>query len=782
MFGSLPKLNRIHASALLKASLTVSIASSLAGLRRRISDFCRERVSTALPPLEAERFKIYALNLIERRERPPRRGQGLDWARIASSAELDPIALQEVRDVLRPAFDAIDRTLSKLPAPTRVSPVRLRQAAPKRSTRAMRRSIEIDEAKLLGDVQGGPRNAPRPSMRTRLPPSGGVGEAPTTFSEALDCHMNSRGDTAPKLLEAILGPGETFDRRTINSWRQGRCSPRSVEALRLLPRIERRYGLPDGYLERLLPDPSRSCSGHRAVGIRAAERRRLAWHLPEDFNYRSRAEQEEILEWVRTKVIAGTTSFRRYMATASKTPFGLRFPGLWSPDQFHSASPHSGRNLELVAPATLQEELAGLLAFKTATLTRLGYRRSGVWGSATAHQKVEHLSLFFGALSACQVGPTRGAGVPVEALTLGLFVLPRIWDWYLHWRSERRGFFTHWEVDMLSVAVALTHKNTGWISQSPWLAERLQPIPGLVDQEDVDRIKADWPAACEHLHTFALARAKEVQRVCKVHRDPFEPIMPILEAESPLGEYRKIAHEVLRLAPDERRFPQAAAESARSYLLIRLGLHLGLRQKNLRQLLLCPRDRRPRSERELEDLKRGEIRWSERDGCWEVFIPAVAFKNAHSSFFGQKPFRLLLPNLEHLNERIDAWVDRHRARLIGGAQDPQTFFVKTAKRTSTDASYDQNSFYEAWRLTIQRYGIYNPYTQRGAIVGLLPHGPHNVRDVLATHILKRTGSYEQASYAIQDTPATVAAHYGRFLPQDKAALAAQILNQVWSAA
>ena len=85
-------------------------------------------------------------------------------------------------------------------------------------------------------------------------------------------------------------------------------------------------------------------------------------------------------------------------------------------------------------------------------------------------------------------------------------------------------------------------------------------------------------------------------------------------------------------------------------------------------------------------------------------------------------------------------------------------------------------------VTIQRYGVYNPYTGRGAIKGLLPHGPHNVRDVLATHILKQTGSYEQASYAIQDTPEMVSKHYGRFLPQDKAALAAQILNRVWEEA
>jgi hypothetical protein len=51
--------------------------------------------------------------------------------------------------------------------------------------------------------------------------------------------------------------------------------------------------------------------------------------------------------------------------------------------------------------------------------------------------------------------------------------------------------------------------------------------------------------------------------------------------------------------------------------------------------------------------------------------------------------------------------------------------------------------------------------------------------VLATHVLKRTGSYEQASYAIQDTPEMVAQHYGRFLPQHKAALAASVLNRAW---
>lgn len=165
-----------------------------------------------------------------------------------------------------------------------------------------------------------------------------------------------------------------------------------------------------------------------------------------------------------------------------------------------------------------------------------------------------------------------------------------------------------------------------------------------------------------------------------------------------------------------------------------------------------------------------------------MFIPAAAFKNAKSSFFAKRPYRLLLPDVGDLYHFIDRYIRIQRPVLLGEAPDPGTFFVKTVKSTSHGAAYSQSAFYEAWRLTIQRYGIFNPYTKRGAIPGLLPHGPHNVRDVLATHILKETGSYEQAGYAIQDTAEVVAQHYGRFLPENKIALAAKVINRVWEAA
>lgn len=332
---------------------------------------------------------------------------------------------------------------------------------------------------------------------------------------------------------------------------------------------------------------------------------------------------------------------------------------------------------------------------------------------------------------------------------------------------------------MLDFALSLSRDKTGWMRQNPGLAGALQPVDGLISPSEIDEARQDWDALCDRFTIYALNRKKDVQRVAKVHRDPFEPILPILEAASPVGEYRKITEEILDRMPNARRHPKSAAEAVRAFLMLRFGLHLGLRQKNLRQLRFCVRGGRHSTEKQLEMLKCGELRWNDLLGGWEVFIPAVAFKNASSSFFSRKPYRLLLPDLGRLYEFIDLYLRRDRQILLGGADDPKTFFVKSAKLTTKDAAYSQVGFYDAWRLAIQRYGIYNPYTGQGAIKGLLPHGPHNVRDVLATHVLKKTGSYEQAGYAIQDSPEIVAKHYGRFFPHDKSALAAVVLNEAW---
>ena len=315
------------------------------------------------------------------------------------------------------------------------------------------------------------------------------------------------------------------------------------------------------------------------------------------------------------------------------------------------------------------------------------------------------------------------------------------------------------------------------------MSKHLRPIPGILTEEEICRAQCDWQAACDHGYTYASAWCKDIKRIARVHRDTFEAIMPVLEAESPVGVYSLIADEIDRRTPDAQHYPLAAAEAVRSLLMLRIGLHTGLRQRNLRELGVRGRKEAPTPLRQLEALGRGELHWEESRRGWMITIPAAAFKNATSSYFSNRPYRLLLPDVRELYGRIDAYLAVHRAVLLFNAHDPGTFFVKTARYPHLRrADYCQTSFYEAWRHTIERYGVFNPYTGRGAVRGLLPHGPHNVRDVIATHILKRTGSYEQAGYAIQDTAETVARYYARFLPNDKAAIAARILDEVWTSA
>ncbi|ACG78836.1 conserved hypothetical protein [Phenylobacterium zucineum HLK1] len=597
-------------------------------------------------------------------------------------------------------------------------------------------------------------------------------DEPETLGEALDLHTRRHGETVWHLARALLAQGLPVDYYTLKVWRLGRKEPATARSFEILAAIERRYRLPSGYFREKLLHRTRAVRGLHHVTPSDAERRRLAWHLPDDFDQRPPAEREEILAWVREVVVSGATEYRRYQREKLQHRFAFSFA---------ASDRLSSRPAELQPPPALAEEMAAYVSFKTSTMTPRGYRRRTSWGAVSADQKSAHLGLLFGALAAAPDGPVRGAGVPRDALCFSLLVFPAVWDWYLRWREERRGFFTSWEVDMLvSGALALTSPETGWLTQTPALAGRLVAIPGLITEAEIEQVRRDWPAACASLTTHARARAREIKAARRVHHDPFEPILPVLEAASPVGEYRKIADEILRRMPCRRRYARPAAEAVRAFLMIRLGLHLGFRQRNLRELLFCPRGSRPTSERQLADLRRGELRWNDQHGGWEVFAPAAAFKNAKSSFFAGRPFSMVLPDLGGLYAHIELWRECDRALLIGPATDPGTFFVKSAKRSSSTAAYNQNTFYEAWRLAIQRYGVRNPWTGRGAITGLLPHGPHSVRDVLATHVLKQTGSYEQASYAIQDTPEMVASHYGRFLPQDKAAIAAEVLNRVWA--
>lgn len=151
---------------------------------------------------------------------------------------------------------------------------------------------------------------------------------PGTFHESLALHMRRHGDTCWGLWRALIRPGETFERTTLRSWTAGRRTPRSAKSYEMLARIEEHYRLPAGHFRALLPHPARAVTGHKLVGIAPAEQRRLAWHLPDDFNSRPPKERREIVEWVRAHIITGSTEYRRFQAEAMKHRYAIRFPSI----------------------------------------------------------------------------------------------------------------------------------------------------------------------------------------------------------------------------------------------------------------------------------------------------------------------------------------------------------------------------------------------------------------------------------------------------------------------
>src|SRR3546814_15752939 len=82
----------------------------------------------------------------------------------------------------------------------------------------------------------------------------------------------------------------------------------------------------------------------------------------------------------------------------------------------------------------------------------------------------------------------------------------------------------------------------------------------MISEEEIAQVQADWDAACDLLHEHTKMRNREIERVARVHRDPFEPILVVLEAEKPVAEYRKITDEIIRLMPDERAYPMRSEE------------------------------------------------------------------------------------------------------------------------------------------------------------------------------------------------------------------------------
>lgn len=465
--------------------------------QKKIADFCQTRIRPIAEPDELETIQCYMLSLIAFRRAAPSRAGKWDWQAIASGAGLTPSRMGKLRRALEPGFDAIGRWLNAagdVSTSTRASRNKQDVTAKDRKTKKTKASSTAGTAnQTRSEGTAGKKRFvdeyPAPLFEDSSEIVG--------FQEALRFQMRRHSETYWHVHEALGAANVKIESTTLLDWTTGKRVPRSVNSFAALAFIERRYRLSEGYFKSRLPNQTQATYGHEVEGMSASERRRIAWHLPDDFNTLPFEKREEIIEWVRRVIITGSTDYRRYHAASVRQRYAIRFPGISYGGRLaaNAVLPTAGGAHEdessdlddpdllsgvVDAPPQLSMEMADLLRFKTSTLSALGFQRNGVWGSETAAQKIEHLGLMFGALAASPNGEVRGFGVPLRQLTFGIFIFPGVWDWYIQWRERRRGFYTAWEVDMLSIALALTRQETGWLRQHPELLKRVRPIQGLV--------------------------------------------------------------------------------------------------------------------------------------------------------------------------------------------------------------------------------------------------------------------------------------------------------------
>jgi len=574
-----------------------------------------------------------------------------------------------------------------------------------------------------------------------------------TFGERLNRLRLRAGLSIHALSKEITLAGKSSNSKLIRNWVFEKVIP-TYNSYNKIKKIAKLLGVEPSYLIDLIPQNRRSTSV-KETRFPPSIQRRLSQHLPDDFVSRSDDEKEEILNWVSENIL---TTPKEILDNGDVKD------GIVGTDVSYYVLSRDPNSRSPLMSSQFISELDDVNHFKTAKLIPRGMKRNTMWGAVSAERSDYYLRSIPGALHAM--------GMPLKDISLNFALFPEIIDRYIEWKVSRRGGYTRNISDPLTILESLMHPETGFITQSPHLQENLKLVPGFISKQEIARIMSStdrsWAEACAFARSHLTARIKEIGAIAEKGRDPFEGILAVLDTDNPVKNYSMIIEEIRRRIPGHN-YAKSRAEAIRSLMMIRIGLGSGLRSKNLRQLLFTTNN--PKTWKELKRLERGEL-FFDGNTC-VIRIPQEAFKNKTSRAVDPEN-TIIIPDHDGLYFEIDNYL-KERHALLSGHKDLGNFFVKTATKRSQTVEYSLVGYYEAFRATITTYGIFNPYTGKGAIEGLRPHGPHSIRHILATTMVKLTGGFSEAAALLMDTEEMVRDNYARFLPGERHARAQGIL-------
>lgn len=576
---------------------------------------------------------------------------------------------------------------------------------------------------------------------------------PADFSGALKFLIESSG-ISYNTLDRLGYTRKSGQGIIVSNWARGLRCP-SLKSLPLIYKIEDFFKLPRNTLAgRATVDRK---SGN-AAAVRAGNFLKLteknillvARHLPPDFTSLPLDEQRELAIRTSESVIPKLNDYRR-------SNFEIKSKGYF----FHRRH----------FPAELNDEINKLADFKVSGIPPAGYERAEFegWGAdPEEHGTINMFKCCLESLFGILTSPVekKGLGVKTDQLTLTLLVLPETWRTYMNFMTERNEEFPVATASRyLGIFRTLIGPEYGWITQSPWLADRLQPVQGLLSEKEAAAAQSDWRG-------FIKRVAEELEKIYVYYdrlrkktpprRDSHLPITPILQSDEPLAVLRRAIAAYQRLIPPPHMVPTINNYMMRNLVLLRILAETALRRKNLVRLTW--------NKDNTGQLRRGE------DGNYFITIPHTEFKNSASRFFGapgrKSPFCVSLSKV--LTPLLDEYLTRCRPLLLERWQRGENGRESTRDEgwlfISLPLGKNQRISYEAVSNAVYDFSVahlvYNELTGSG-IKGVEPFRPHAVRHIVATHILKKTGSFADAAAAIQDSEITVKRYYTRYLPADR---------------
>lgn len=404
--------------------------------------------------------------------------------------------------------------------------------------------------------------------------------------------------------------------------------------------------------------------------------------------------------------------------------------------------------------------------------------------------------------------PMPGLGIPLEHLSIGAIVVRDFYRAYVRFIKERSGDDSRDSLNVVNFFLTLVdvggfvrgdedmHARTAGMLDW-WQAEQCLDLRRKFNKlGTIGQDTSGWEDACENAAILYRRRyvalcdrlhgRKNQKRLAKL-RDPFAPIRKILTSKWPRRYYRKAIQRMISARPTQIRMRHVWL---RDCILALILFRTLLRIKNLTRLTYRPDNT-------------GQLR---REGkTWVVQIHKENFKNKSGSYFiGGDYFRMTLNDDDGLYEMLDQYIgitrqhflgrrgeekneDEDEAAVLAEANGRDGFFDDLAD--FDDGEADEDRFFlnadgdpfsppylsARYYAITKRHFVHNRYRRRG-MRGFMPHGPHCVRHIGATAVLKRGGTYAQAGRVIQDSEESARKNYVEWGPADSGANAGTLLD------